>query len=129
MGLVKPIFLVTGTLCGTMAYMAPEVIRQQPYNTSADMYSIGVILWEMWTGKRVYHDMDCPKALEMLHVNVMKGRAKPGKFLDADRLSDEIPASVIGAWESLVEQCWSIVPRMRPTAEAAYKTVKEMKIL
>ena len=103
MGLAKPMVQVTGTLCGTLVYMAPEVIRQQPYNTSADMYSIGVIFWEMWTGRQAYHNIDCARALEMLAVNIVKGRARPGKFSEADRASDEVPASLIGAWESLVE--------------------------
>ncbi|MFA6037777.1 MAG: protein kinase [Legionellales bacterium] len=35
----------------SIAWMAPEVIRNEPYTAKADVYSYGVILWEIITGK------------------------------------------------------------------------------
>lgn len=32
---------------GTYRWMAPEVIRHEPYSNKADVYSFGVVLWEM----------------------------------------------------------------------------------
>lgn len=34
---------------GTYRWMAPEVIRHEPYSTKADVYSFGIVLWEMIT--------------------------------------------------------------------------------
>ena len=39
---------------GTPGYMAPEIILKQNYNYSVDFYAIGVICYEMITGKRPY---------------------------------------------------------------------------
>lgn len=38
------------TLCGTPLYMAPEILKKQPYKDNVDLWSIGVIMWEMVTG-------------------------------------------------------------------------------
>jgi calcium/calmodulin-dependent protein kinase I len=36
--------------CGTWAYWAPEILRRQPYDTSVDLWSVGVILYIMLSG-------------------------------------------------------------------------------
>ncbi|XP_078583768.1 uncharacterized protein LOC144866282 [Branchiostoma floridae x Branchiostoma japonicum] len=38
---------------GTPLYMAPEVLEQKKYNKSADIYSLGIILLEMWYGRTI----------------------------------------------------------------------------
>ena len=47
----KHAFDVTGTLAGTPVYIAPEIFRSEIYEFSADIYSLGIILWEMWYGQ------------------------------------------------------------------------------
>jgi len=42
---------VAETLCGTPLYMAPEILEFKPYNTAAELWSVGAILYEMVTGK------------------------------------------------------------------------------
>ena len=44
----------TYTLCGTFAYMAPEMLGREGHDNSADMWSLGVLLYEMLVGSPPY---------------------------------------------------------------------------
>jgi serine/threonine-protein kinase len=48
----------TGARLGTIAYMSPEQIRGQKLSKSTDIYSLGVILFQMLTGKCPYDTSD-----------------------------------------------------------------------
>ena len=37
--------------------MAPEVIEHKPYGERADIFSFGILLWELLTGRVPYEDM------------------------------------------------------------------------
>lgn len=52
---------ITGTsvsYAGTQAYMAPEVIRSEPYSYPVDVWSYGVVLWEILIGDEPYKNLD-----------------------------------------------------------------------
>lgn len=46
------------TICGTPNYMAPEIISVLPYTCSVDFWSLGVIIFEMLTGKTPFRGQD-----------------------------------------------------------------------
>lgn len=43
------------TICGTPLYMAPQVVQKNQYNYKADIWSIGVILFELLNGLTPFH--------------------------------------------------------------------------
>lgn len=46
---------VAETLCGTPLYMAPEIMKHRKYNYKSDLWSVGVILYQMVFGRRPYY--------------------------------------------------------------------------
>lgn len=62
-----------GMMLGTPLYMPPEHVRNQPLDVRADVYSLGVMMYEMFTGTAPYTGAD-PLAILFQHV---EGKASP----------------------------------------------------
>ncbi|MEJ1116211.1 Stk1 family PASTA domain-containing Ser/Thr kinase [Paenarthrobacter sp. CCNWLY172] len=78
----------TGALIGTVAYLAPELVLGQPADARSDIYSAGIMLYEMLTGKQPYAG-DSPIQVAYQHVNAVVGRPSdvvPGLAEDLDEL-------------------------------------------
>lgn len=59
---------VSGTMLGTPAYMPPEVVKGEPADHRADIFSLGAMLYEMVTG-RTPHTGDTPYAVMLKQAN------------------------------------------------------------
>ncbi|WUT01182.1 Stk1 family PASTA domain-containing Ser/Thr kinase [Streptomyces sp. NBC_00708] len=70
-GLVRAVDAVTnttGTILGTVSYLAPEQIEHGTADTRADVYACGVVLYEMLTGDKP-HDGESPAQVIYQHLN------------------------------------------------------------
>ncbi len=61
-------YTLSGALMGTLNYMAPEQGLQNQSDARSDLYSLGIVLYEMLTGNPPF-DADTPLAILMKHVN------------------------------------------------------------
>ena len=60
-----------GTLKGKIPYMSPEQARARPLDRRSDLFSLGVVAWELLTGKRLFHrrnELDMLRAVQMCDV-------------------------------------------------------------
>ncbi|KAJ3700671.1 hypothetical protein LUZ61_004376 [Rhynchospora tenuis] len=71
------------TLCGSPLYMAPEVMQVQKYDAKADLWSLGVILYQLVTGRTPYNGANQIQLLQ----NILKSNEltfPPDVTLSAD---------------------------------------------
>jgi len=103
---------VTGALIGTAAYMAPEQVRGELVGPPADVYSLGLVLLEAFTGRREYPGTSVESACARLH--------RPA----------EVPMNLPAGLTDTLRWMTTIEPTERPssaaTARALHAAVSEL---
>jgi serine/threonine protein kinase len=69
-----------GIFKGKLAYMAPERIRDEPFDGRSDLFALGVVLWELLTGRRLFRGQTEADTLK----NVLQLRIPPPSELRPD---------------------------------------------
>lgn len=57
----------SGALMGKLGYMAPELLEGHPADARTDLFSLGVVLYEITVGRRLYTGEDSVVARKILH--------------------------------------------------------------
>ncbi len=91
-------------LTGSRLFMAPEVATKKPYGFSADVYSFGIMFWEVVSLQQVFPAMTMSKHYKMV---IVKGRRPPS-------LEDVLPPELNG----MMEAAWDKNPSNRPNFES-----------
>src|SRR6201991_3538777 len=87
----------TGTTVGSPTYMAPEQAMAQEIGPWTDLYSVGCMAFEMFTGNVPFHDSDAPMAILLRHVNEPIAPVKSIRPEVDQRISDWIEKLLVKA--------------------------------
>ena len=86
------------TMVGTPYYLSPEILENKPYDAKSDIWSLGVLLYEMMTFKMPFNASSLP----MLSVKIMRGNYTPP------------PAVYTKDLREIVSKCLMVNPTKRP---------------
>lgn len=89
------------TFCGSPVYTCPELLQNQPYTPASDVYGIGCLLYEMFTGDPPFYSDNISK----LYDKILMGNY---------RLPDHIPHCA----KTLIRSLLNRTPHLRPKIEA-----------
>ncbi|KAJ6732596.1 SERINE-THREONINE PROTEIN KINASE [Salix purpurea] len=93
-------FLSSKSTAGTPEWMAPEVLRNEPANEKCDIYSFGVILWELATCQIPWKGLN--------PMQVVGAVGFQNRHL-------EIPEYIDPAIAQIIRDCWQLEPNLRPS--------------
>lgn len=85
---------------GTPSYMAPEFLQNEKYDEKIDVYSFGILLWEIITQEYPFDGLSWPQILCIVVVNQQR-----------PVIPDEWEPSL----KNLINRCWAPNPAERPT--------------
>ena len=84
----------TGVVKGKYAYMAPESLREGAVTTSCDIWSLGVVMWEAFTGRRLFR-----RAEEGQTITAVLSLPAPAPSTVEPSIPDELDELVLSALE------------------------------
>ncbi|EOA19935.1 hypothetical protein CARUB_v10000185mg [Capsella rubella] len=105
-------YLSSKSTAGTPEWMAPEVLRNEPANEKCDVYSFGVILWELATSRVPW------KGLNPMQVVGAVG-------FQNRRL--EIPDDIDPTVAQIIRECWQTEPHLRPSFTQLMRSLKRFQ--
>ena len=92
-----------------LLWRAPELLRLRPYTDKSDIYSLGIVYWELASCQKPYDGYDNGNIREFI--------------LSGDRL--EIPTKTPRHFHTVIEKCWAHKPEDRPNCSDLIKILSE----
>ncbi|KAI3823566.1 hypothetical protein L1987_05005 [Smallanthus sonchifolius] len=105
-------YLTTKTGKGTPQWMAPEVLRNEQADEKSDIYSFGVVLWELTTEKIPWDSLNSMQVIGA--VGFMNQQL-------------DIPKDVDPQWASLIQSCCCSEPQARPSFQEILDKLKDLQ--
>jgi|UPI00048F588D serine/threonine protein kinase len=103
----------TMTICGTPSWVAPEIFRGEQYNETVDVYSFGIVLWELFCQKKPHKKYDAQ------HI----------PYLVAEKqLRPQLPQHLPPTLNGLIQECWDETPAKRPNFNRIVGELKKARL-
>src|ERR1041384_3590845 len=93
---------------GVIPYIAPEIFKGAAFSKESDIYSLGMIMWELTTGCKPFANVE--HNTELIY-----------KIIDGKR--PEITNDTPECFAALMEKCWDSDPLKRPLIYEIEKTI------
>jgi hypothetical protein len=111
----------TGVLKGRIGYMAPEQLRFQPVDRRVDIYALGVVLFELLSGKRLHEGDD---------VAAIARATLDGPLSDIGEVRSDVPASLVATlFRMLAKDPEARFADARAVADALDRTLAELALV
>jgi len=94
---------------GSLRYMAPEVALSQPYNLTADVYSFGLLLWQMCSLELPYDGMS---------------RSDHAQYVVDEHQRPTLNPTWSTPLRILIKRAWEPDPSLRPSMDSTHKILK-----
>ncbi|POG81336.1 kinase-like domain-containing protein [Rhizophagus irregularis DAOM 181602=DAOM 197198] len=102
-------FLKENNIYGVLPFIAPEILRGQPYTQASDIYSFSIIMWEFASEILPFND----KAHDLqLALSICKG--------ERPEIIENTPQCYI----DLMKKCWDENPLKRPSSKEVLNIIK-----
>lgn len=98
------------SLIGTFPWMSPEIIQGQEVNKKCDIWSYGVVLWELITGQLPFKGLE---SFQIAYLIIEKKQRLP------------IPNGCPQLLSDLMQHCWNVDPKNRPAFKAILQTLEQ----
>lgn len=126
---------MTGAAIGTPAYMAPEQIDGAPADARSDIYSLGLVTWEMltgqrpWAGESLFNVISKQKQEQLPAIDSLRPGAVPQRlqYIVERMLQKRAAARWAGADALLANLDHWVVPTDWPQWEAAHRRRREQE--
>ncbi|GES78403.1 kinase-like domain-containing protein [Rhizophagus clarus] len=114
LGFCGPADKPLNSIYGNLPYIAPEVISGKGTSFASDIYSIGMLMWEISSGQPPFINFENDYELALRIINGMRPKIIPETPLE---------------YKKLMEQCWDADPTKRPNINFLYNRTSEMNRL
>ncbi|CAF3158989.1 unnamed protein product [Rotaria sp. Silwood2] len=94
---------------GALQWTAPEILHVHPHTEKSDIYSLGIVYWELATNQKPYNGYNDSNIREM----VVAGNRLP------------IPEAIPSGFRVLIEKCWAHYPNHRPNSSDLIGMIEE----
>jgi len=108
---------ITGAICGTSIYLAPEVFEGRIYNSKADMYSFGYVLSELWYGEIAFGAAIDSRQEYKVREDVVKQDLRPTHI--------EGTQHPWRNWQHVMASCWKKRPKVKIDSPKGMGTAAE----
>ncbi|KAJ0736018.1 putative protein kinase RLK-Pelle-LRR-I-1 family [Helianthus annuus] len=125
--------LITNNVAGTEVYLDPEYVNTGKLKKESDIYSFGVVLFEILFGRLAYDQIYGEKGLpsvarQRYNEGTLKGMVDP-KLMEADEIISMLKGGVnqdsIESFLKIAYQCLAETQSGRPTMEVIIKELEE----